>query len=452
MQTTNPLSQLANALLLDKATPKISSQLITIRIGPQRLNGRSFLLKPFADGALDIGGVVIDLSQKLTKLANSEIIIDEVFRERVKARIKTSPEALNAFTLPLKSLEVVALTGNSLLYRTSLAGQKYIIKAIINKSHMALREMALSLDLNHPHIVRTYGSGLMSEHPSIIMEDVPGLDGLDYIKANGSVFPKKDLDLKEILKKTPESLLQLEQTAHRFAHAMHLFKEIVSGVEYLQSSGLVNRDLKAENLIINGNWNDPENLEGGTSCKIVDNGFLRRVPILREGTSTLHASDDFPAPIAALKRSYSTCGTLGGIAPEMAKGLAFILNAKSPEEKATMKASLSYDHKLDIFNLGAILHVFLLGKTVQSIPPSRQISIPYLSSIYNEKQQYDLRFPSSLQDLLNGLLEKNPQKRSSIAEIKENPLMTMGFEELKVRYIYYIHQKSEQLQSTQEKL
>ncbi len=447
MKIINLLSLQSKALLLDTRPSTITRQPVNITFGSTRLNGRTFLLKNFADHSLHIGGG-IDLPRKLAEKSSAEEVVDDIFRTRVQAQIKTGPEALNALTLPLDRLEVETISGtNGILYRVSLEERNYMIKVILGDSKTsltkALREITLPLGINHPNIVKVHGSALVNNRPSIVMEDVPGIDGSAYGRANKSVFAQDCFLLKDIIKKTPESLLQLERTAHRFAHAMHLFKELLSGIEHLQSLNLVHRDLKLSNIIINGgDWSDLEITEGQISGKILDLGFIRRLPTLKEETSELpmlHTSNDFPAPIPTLKRTYSDCGTFGWLAPEIIKMALEVTSAESPEEQASSRANLAYDGKLDMFGLGAIFYGLFLNRLVQDIPETKPPSLEYLSKTHLSTPLFSLRLPPNLRSLLGGLLEKDPYKRSSIAQVKENPLMALSFNEIKTQYTSYIN-------------
>jgi protein-serine/threonine kinase len=107
------------------------------------------------------------------------------------------------------------------------------------------REISILRDLSHPNIVRLHEMVETDRHIGIIMEYASGGELFDYILNNR----------------------YLKDNAAR-----RLFAQLVSGVGYLHKKGIVHRDLKLENLLLDRNRN----------IIITDFGFA----------NTFHATDE----------------------------------------------------------------------------------------------------------------------------------------------------------------
>lgn len=90
------------------------------------------------------------------------------------------------------------------------------------------REISILRDLSHPNIVRLHEMVETDRHIGIIMEYASGGELFDYI---------------------------LNQRYLKDHAARRLFAQLVSGVGYLHKKGIVHRDLKLENLLLDRNRN-----------------------------------------------------------------------------------------------------------------------------------------------------------------------------------------------------
>ena len=124
------------------------------------------------------------------------------------------------------------------------------------------REIGILRDLQHPNIVRLHEFVETERHMGIILEYASGGELFDYI-------------LNHRYLKDPA--------------ARRLFAQLVSGVGYLHKKGIVHRDLKLENLLLDRNRNiiitdfgfantfDPnDELEDEVEQKITDKEFVKR--------------------------------------------------------------------------------------------------------------------------------------------------------------------------------
>ena len=134
-----------------------------------------------------------------------------------------------------------------------------------NPSRMAkiMREVAILKQLTHPNIVRLHKMEESDRHYGIVLEYASGGELFDYI------------------------------LNHRYLKdnaARRLFAQLVSGVGYLHKKGIVHRDLKLENLLLDRNRNiiitdfgfantfDPrEELSEDEELNLTDREFVKRM-------------------------------------------------------------------------------------------------------------------------------------------------------------------------------
>ncbi|CAD8143741.1 unnamed protein product [Paramecium octaurelia] len=150
--------------------------------------------------------------------------------------------------------------------------------------------------------------------------------------------------------------------------AIRFYSQLISGIEYLHKLQIVHRDLKPENLI----------LEGRGKIKIIDFGL-----------SNFYSTDEL------LK---TACGSPCYAAPEMIAGKKY--------------SGL----QVDIWSSGVILFAMLAGY----LP----FEDPNTSQLYKKIISGDFKFPKYIsgeaKDLIKNILNVDPQKRYTIAEIRKH--------------------------------
>jgi serine/threonine protein kinase len=155
--------------------------------------------------------------------------------------------------------------------------------------------------------------------------------------------------------------------------AKNFISQIVDGVYYLHSNGIIHRDLKLANVLLNKVGDD--DLE----CFVADFGFSKKKDLL----STM-------------------CGTPVTMSPE-------VFHLKDGEK---------YSHKADIYSLGSMLYRMVAGR------------YPYqdLQSL-NNVGKTPLRVPKSLNlsdsclSFLECCLQLKADDRPSISELKQHPFL-----------------------------
>ncbi|KAI8913042.1 kinase-like domain-containing protein, partial [Powellomyces hirtus] len=159
-------------------------------------------------------------------------------------------------------------------------------------------------------------------------------------------------------------------------HARKFLRQIVSAIDYCHQNSIVHRDLKIENVLIDK--------EG--SIKLIDFGL-----------------SNMYAPSHQLS---TFCGSLYFAAPELLSAKAYT----GPE--------------VDIWSLGVILYVLVCGKV-----PFDDVSMPVLhSKIKAGVVEYPSHLSEACKHLISRLLVTQPNRRATMAELKNHVWLTEGYD------------------------
>jgi len=155
----------------------------------------------------------------------------------------------------------------------------------------------------------------------------------------------------------------------------YFLHQILLGCLYLHENKIIHRDLELGNVFLNDNM----------EVKIGDFGLATKVDYDGERKRTL-------------------CGTPNYIAPE-------VLGKKG------------HSYEVDVWSLGCILYTLLVGK-----PP---FETQTLKDTYTRIKKNEYHIPSRVgplaRNLIQRLLQHEPAKRPSVAEILRDEFMTMGY-------------------------
>ena len=227
-------------------------------------------------------------------------------------------------------------------------------------------ETNLMKKLNHPNITKILELFEDKEYILIIMEYINGGNLFSFLKKHRKVSEKT---------------------------AKLLYRQIILGIKYMHEQGIVHRDIKLENILIDLNNN----------IKICDFGIGRVL-----------SSPDQPL--------FDQCGTPMYIAPEI------LLCSKKKGYKG---------FPVDIWSSGIVLYILLSG----TLPFSFKNSTSSLSesnesklsddnnntelqySIINKEPKQIENISKEAEDLLKKILKKNPEKRITCEEILNHPWM-----------------------------
>uniref|UniRef100_A0A8C6DPE2 non-specific serine/threonine protein kinase n=1 Tax=Moschus moschiferus TaxID=68415 RepID=A0A8C6DPE2_MOSMO len=223
---------------------------------------------------------------------------------------------------------------------------KIIDKARLDSSNLEkiYREVQIMKLLNHPHIIKLYQVMETKDMLYIVTEFAKNGEMFDYLTSNGH------LSESEARKK---------------------FWQILSAVEYCHSHNIVHRDLKTENLLLDGNMD----------IKLADFGF-----------GNFYNSGE---PLS------TWCGSPPYAAPEVFEGKEY----EGPQ--------------LDIWSLGVVLYVLVCG----SLP----FDGPSLPALRQRVLEGRFRIPFFMsrdcETLIRRMLVVEPSKRISIAQIRQHRWM-----------------------------
>lgn len=315
--------------------------------------------------------------------------------------------AATARSVGLADFEILSQVGKGASGRVFLvkdrhSGERLALKVIEKTSvydnadslrHALDERLVLEMATDHPFILNLRYAFQTQRRLYLVTEYCDGGDLFDYLRKRGKPFR--------------------EQQGRRIA------AEILLALEHIHGLGVVYRDLKLENVLLD--------LEG--HVRIADFGLSKMLgppppprSNRRRAGDMHHVSSASPTygefgddmlgqPTAPRTMSMpgtggsmtsTFCGTREYVAPEMLSGAA-------------------YDHSVDLWAFGILLYEILCGRT------------PFYSkdrdAVYDKIEKAPLRFPRHLSadvvSLIRGLLDRNPKTRlglgsRGITAIKEH--------------------------------
>ncbi|KIW34830.1 hypothetical protein, variant [Cladophialophora immunda] len=241
------------------------------------------------------------------------------------------------------------------------------------------REISILRDLAHPNIVRLHEMVETERHIGIILEYASGGELFDYI-------------LNHRYLKDPA--------------ARRLFAQLVSGVGYLHKKGIVHRDLKLENLLLDQNRNiiitdfgfantfDPKDeLSDEIVYNLGNKEFIRKFKLDRLDARGMRRGD----------LMQTSCGSPCYAAPEL-----------------VVSDSLYTGRKVDVWSCGVILYAMLAGYLPFDDDPANPEG-DNINLLYKYITTTPLTFPEYVtphaRDLLRRILVPDPRKRADLFEV-----------------------------------
>ena len=167
-------------------------------------------------------------------------------------------------------------------------------------------------------------------------------------------------------------LIKKEKNGFSESKAFEYFIQVINAVYYLHNNNIIHRDIKPENILIGDD----------NKLKLCDFGWAKELTL--ENRSTF-------------------CGTMEYMAPEIV-------------------GSENYDYSVDIWSLGILLYEMLFGYSPFKANDNKEI----IQNIKTHELNYDennKKISNSCKDLIQKLLNMNPQKRLKIKDILEHPFI-----------------------------
>lgn len=281
-------------------------------------------------------------------------ITNKLHHDKERERVKS----MKIKRYVIKDLLETGSTGNVFCGVDKKSKRKVALKVISRSKYIGkenkeirenriLREALLSFLLDHPNIARLKDFFFTEDNFYLIFEYVSGVQLLKHIVQHGV------LD---------------EEEARRY------FRDVVQAVDYCHSHSVVHRDLKIENIMIDGRGR----------AVLIDFGLSN----FYDGVNLLS----------------TFCGSLHFAAPELLSGRPYT----GPE--------------IDIWSLGVILYVMVCGK----IPFDEKNT----QSLYNKILTVSLSMPPSLSPalslLIRGMLTADPKGRITLPQILGSEWVGLG--------------------------
>ncbi|KAK9430522.1 kinase-like domain-containing protein [Lipomyces doorenjongii] len=234
--------------------------------------------------------------------------------------------------------------------------KKESIPPMSNREAKFQREIIVLRHLRHPNIVRLQEIVQNEKYIGIVLEYASGGELFDYI---------------------------LEHKYLKDNSACRLFAQLVSGVDYLHSKGIVHRDLKLENLLLDKHKN----------IIITDFGF-----------ANVFNPDDIMSGRQTADLMSTSCGSPCYAAPEL-----------------VVSEGKYSGRKVDVWSCGVILYAMLAGYLPYDDDPENPNGTN-ITQLYRYITTTPLTFPEYVKpmprDLLRRILVANPEDRADLLEVR----------------------------------
>ncbi|CAN9502143.1 unnamed protein product [Ophioblennius macclurei] len=228
---------------------------------------------------------------------------------------------------------------------------KTIDKKAMHKAGMVQRvtnEVEIQCRLKHPSILELYNYFEDSNYVYLVLEMCHNGEMSRYLKERKMPFSEDE--------------------------ARHFMHQIVKGMLYLHTHGILHRDLTLSNLLLTSSMN----------IKIADFGLATQLKLPNE-------------------KHFTMCGTPNYISPEVATRSAHGLES-------------------DVWSLGCMFYAFLMGR-----PPFDTDTVKHtLSKVVLGEYEMPAHVSLEAQDLIHQLLRKDPAQRPSLSAVLDHPFMTQS--------------------------
>ena len=288
----------------------------------------------------------------------------DVVRDEWRKTATTMPEVSELEGLSL--VEEIGQGGMGVVYRAvqKALDREVAVKLLHPKNKWTnadyerfYQEVTLAASLNHPNIAHIHWVKREGTLLYFVMEFIHGHS------------------LSELLLTRP---LEVEDLAH-------VFGQVCAGLSHAHERGVVHRDLKPGNILVEDTGTFPKSSSPGLASKP------------RPGRAVLV---DFGLAAKAGESSLNTDGLLMGTPAYM-----------SPEQANGAPT----DHRTDIYALGVTLFETLTGRVPFSAPTPLAMALKHISDTPPDPRELVPSIPKAFAALTNRMLEKDPDARPQSA-------------------------------------
>ncbi|KAI9483424.1 MAG: kinase-like domain-containing protein [Benjaminiella poitrasii] len=250
------------------------------------------------------------------------------------------------------------------------------------------REIAILKKCVHPHVVR------LRE----VLDDPASRKiylALEYMEGGEIVWRKDEESNKPVLSMN---------------EARSIFRDVLSGLDYLHYQGIIHRDIKPANLL----------LTKDLIVKISDFGISYFNEHLA-GTNQPKYDDEIDRELA------ETAGSPAFFAPELCCS-----NVKEDgDEKGAAFKKRHITKAIDVWALGVTLYCLIYGRCPFVAATEYELFelIPTAPLLFPSQEEVGFETPEDLKDLLLRLLTKDPTKRMTLKEAKHHPWVIKDLED-----------------------
>ncbi|XP_077977454.1 uncharacterized protein LOC144433014 [Glandiceps talaboti] len=237
------------------------------------------------------------------------------------------------------------------------------------------REGKILQMVRHAHIVKLLETLETDNHYYLVMEFCSGGNILGKVSSNGNIMAK--VSGRAVMSE---------------AEVRKYLRQVVSAVDHLHRAGIVHRDLKVENLLLDDDGN----------IKIIDFGLSNSLRSLSISEST-----DDTIPIKSSQEMFQTqCGSPAYAAPELL-------------------AKRKYSTNVDVWSIGVNMFVMLTGVLPFTVDPYNLKAL-YKKMINKDTNPVPPYLSEDCRDLLFLLLEPDPRKRPQLTSIMDHQWLNKG--------------------------
>ena len=262
--------------------------------------------------------------------------------------------------------------GKSEFFATKKMDRKFADSPQVSK--YLKNEIAILKELKHKNIVKLEDVKITKNHYYIVMEYCNGGSLSDCLKKYQNIFGQP----------FSQEIVQ------------YIMRQIINVMKYIHSKGIIHRDLKLDNILVNFDSDfDKNNL----------NMLKAVIKIIDFGLSTYMGSSNL---------CYSTVGSPINMDPNI------LIKMNDNKMGINTGKKLGYDQKADVWSLGTLCYEMLIGKSAFDSKTMQEL----IKKVQNGSYVVPTKLSKEVVSFLNAMLQFNSQKRLSCDELSRHLFLT----------------------------